>query len=94
MTGSDIWRLSRRWFSRLAIVLGVLYPHAATASITAMYVRENPLLSLRSLPGLRCLREENFPIVKDIQQLAEHFKNRGAGRGGEPPGECSSCLYQ
>ena len=30
-------------------------------------------MSIRNLPGLRRLRDEDFQIVRDIQQLAEHF---------------------
>jgi nucleotide-binding universal stress UspA family protein len=60
-------------FSRLAATLGILYAHATKASITSIYVRENPFISFRNLPGLRRLRDEDFQIVHDIQQLAEHF---------------------
>src|SRR5262249_9824276 len=60
-------------FSRLGITLGLLYAHATKASITPIYVREHPLISLRNLPGLRRLSDEDFHIVSDIRQLAEHL---------------------
>ncbi len=61
-------------FSRLATTVGVLYAHATKAAMTAMYVRENPLISFRNLPGLRRVREEDLQIIGDIQQLAAQFE--------------------
>ncbi|HKD77556.1 MAG TPA: universal stress protein, partial [Ktedonobacterales bacterium] len=60
-------------FSRLATTLGMLYAHATKASITSIYVRETPLISFRNLVNLRRLRDEDSQIVRDVQQLAEHF---------------------
>jgi Kef-type K+ transport system membrane component KefB/nucleotide-binding universal stress UspA family protein len=60
-------------FSRLATTLGVLYAHATGASITAMYVRENPLISWRHFASSRRSHGEDSQIVSDIQQLADHF---------------------
>ena len=60
-------------FSRLATTLGVLYAHATNASLTPIYVRENPLMSLRSLPGFRHLRDQDLHIVRDIEELAAYF---------------------
>lgn len=60
-------------FSRLATTVALLYAQATSAAITAMYVRENPLLSFRSLPVLRRTREEDFHIIKDIRLLADQL---------------------
>ncbi len=60
-------------FSRLAATVGILYAHETKAEMTAMYVRENPLISFRNLPGLRRVREEDRQIIGDIQQLGDQF---------------------
>jgi nucleotide-binding universal stress UspA family protein len=60
-------------FSRLASTLGILYAHATRASIMAMYVRESSLISFRTVYRWRRVRDGDFQIVNDIQQLAEQF---------------------
>jgi nucleotide-binding universal stress UspA family protein len=61
-------------FSRLATTVALLYAHATGGAVTAMYVRESPLFSWRSLPVLRRGRDEDFHIIKDIRVLADQLE--------------------
>ena len=60
-------------FSRLGAILAILYAHAARARLTAMYVKETPLVSLRSLHAPSDQQNEGVHILGDIQTLAEEF---------------------
>jgi len=61
-------------FSRLATTVGLFYAHAVRAEITAFYVRERPLLSLRNLPGWTSGRNEGRSIVEDMQTFADQLE--------------------
>jgi K+:H+ antiporter len=60
-------------FSRLGAILAMLYANAARAPLTAMYVKETPLVSFRGLRGHTDSQNEGVHIVADIQNLAEEF---------------------
>ncbi len=60
-------------FSRFGAIMAMLYAHAARARLTAMYVKETPLVSLRNLRQSSELQNEGVHIMSDIQTLAEEF---------------------
>ncbi|HLW69931.1 MAG TPA: cation:proton antiporter [Candidatus Binataceae bacterium] len=61
-------------FSRLATTVGLFYAHAVSAAITAIYVRESPLLSLGRLPGRSRGRDEGRVIVEDMRTFADQLE--------------------
>ncbi|MGH7879487.1 MAG: universal stress protein, partial [Candidatus Binataceae bacterium] len=63
-------------FSRLATTVALFYAHAVSAAVTAMYVRESPRLSFRSLPGWRRGRDEGQLIVNDLRTFADQIELR------------------
>jgi Kef-type K+ transport system membrane component KefB/nucleotide-binding universal stress UspA family protein len=60
-------------FSRLGAILAMLYAHAASARLTAMYVRETPLVPLRRSDSASAQQNEGVHIMGDIQTFAEEF---------------------
>jgi nucleotide-binding universal stress UspA family protein len=60
-------------FSRFGAILAMLYAHAARARLTAMYVKETPLVSLRNLRASAEQQNEGVHIMGDIQSLAEEI---------------------
>jgi Kef-type K+ transport system membrane component KefB/nucleotide-binding universal stress UspA family protein len=60
-------------FSRLGAILAMLYAHAARARLTAMYVRETPLVSLGRLHSVSAQQNEGVHIMSDIQTFAEEL---------------------
>lgn len=60
-------------FSRFGAILAMLYTHAARARLTAMYVKETPLVSLRSLRARSDEQNEGVHIIGDIQVLADEL---------------------
>jgi nucleotide-binding universal stress UspA family protein len=60
-------------FSRLGAILAMLYAHAARARLTAMYVKETPLVSLRRFDSASASQNEGVHIMGDIQTFAEEF---------------------
>jgi len=60
-------------FSRLGAIMAILYAHAARARLTAMYVKETPLLSLRTFHPRSDQQNEGVHIIGNIQTLAEEF---------------------
>ena len=60
-------------FSRLGAILAMLYADAARARLTAMYVKETPLVSFRAFRDHSNSQNEGVHIIADIQNLAEEF---------------------
>jgi Kef-type K+ transport system membrane component KefB/nucleotide-binding universal stress UspA family protein len=75
-------------FSRLGATLAMLYAHATSADITALYVKESPVVSLRSFyPRRRDNAPDTTPITNEIrafgQQLGVNVEAR-ATSGSKP----------
>ena len=51
----------------------MLYAHAASARLTAMYVKETPLVPLRRFDSASAPQNEGVHIMGDIQTFAEEF---------------------
>jgi Kef-type K+ transport system membrane component KefB/nucleotide-binding universal stress UspA family protein len=60
-------------FSRLGAILAMLYAHAARARLTAMYVKETPLVSFRNFRSTNNQQNEGVHIMGDIQTLADEL---------------------
>ena len=60
-------------FSRLGAIVAMLYAHATRARLTAMYVKETPLVSLRSFRAPDDKQNEGVHIMGNIQILAEQL---------------------
>jgi Kef-type K+ transport system membrane component KefB/nucleotide-binding universal stress UspA family protein len=60
-------------FSRFGATLAMLYAHAARARLTAMYVKETPLVSLSSMRAHSEPQNEGVHIMGDIQSLADEL---------------------
>jgi Kef-type K+ transport system membrane component KefB/nucleotide-binding universal stress UspA family protein len=63
-------------FSRFGAILAMLYTHATRARLTVMYVKETPLVSLRTLRARSDEQNEGVHIMGDIQALAQEFDVR------------------
>lgn len=59
-------------FSRLGAILAMLYAQAAGAQLTAMYVKETPLVPFRNFRS-RDNQNEGVHIMGDTQTLADEF---------------------
>ena len=75
-------------FSRLGATLAMLYANATNADITALYVKESPVVSLRNFyPGRRDKAANSTPITNEIrafgQQLGVNVEARAAS-GSKP----------
>jgi Kef-type K+ transport system membrane component KefB/nucleotide-binding universal stress UspA family protein len=60
-------------FSRLGAIVAMLYAHAVSARLTAMYVKETPLVSFRNFRAGEDQQNEGVHIMGDIQLLAEQL---------------------
>jgi Kef-type K+ transport system membrane component KefB/nucleotide-binding universal stress UspA family protein len=60
-------------FSRLGAIVAMLYAHATRARLTAMYVKETPLVSLRSFHAAYDEQNEGVHIIGNIQALAKEL---------------------
>jgi len=60
-------------FSRFGAIMAMLYANAAGARMTAMYVKETPLVSLRGRRTSSHQTNEGIHIIGDMQALAEEI---------------------
>jgi nucleotide-binding universal stress UspA family protein len=61
-------------FARLGATLAMLYANATNAGITALYVKESPLVSLRSLyPGRLDAAANVTPITNEIRAFGQQL---------------------
>ncbi|HKV54314.1 MAG TPA: cation:proton antiporter [Candidatus Binataceae bacterium] len=74
-------------FSRLGATVAMLYAHATNARMTALYVKELPVLPLRVLRLNADPHNEGMQITGDIKKLADQFGVRvdtQIGSGSRP----------
>jgi Kef-type K+ transport system membrane component KefB/nucleotide-binding universal stress UspA family protein len=60
-------------FSRLGATFAMLYAHAVSAQMTAMYVRESPAISFRGIYPGRRVSNEGLQITEEIKLLGNQF---------------------
>ncbi|MBF6567643.1 MAG: cation:proton antiporter [Candidatus Binataceae bacterium] len=56
-------------FSRLGATVAMLYAAAASAEVTALYVKEKPAISLRDMYRWRTAPQDGLPVTEDVKQL-------------------------
>jgi Kef-type K+ transport system membrane component KefB/nucleotide-binding universal stress UspA family protein len=63
-------------FSRLGATVAMLYAHATNARMTAMYVKEIPLVPFRGIRHGDQQYTEGTQVIRNIEELAEHLEVR------------------